>query len=152
MENSITNTEKHNEKHNKKYDTNQHAVILFDGVCNLCNASVDFVLKRDKKAFFKFVSLQSETGKNLLETHGIKNQKLDTVMVIYQKKVYQKSSAVLFIARKISGFWFLFNVFVIVPPFLRDVVYSLVAKNRYRFFGKKNTCRIATSEEKMRFL
>ncbi len=144
-----------------KYDTSKQAIVLFDGHCNLCNSSVDFIIKRDKKAFFRFASLQSEVGQYFLEKFEVnKNQnkevkdveKYKTVIVIYQDNIYKKSSAVFQITKRLSGFWFLLNIFQVIPAFLRDIVYDLVARNRYRFFGKKNTCRIATQEEKNRFL
>jgi predicted DCC family thiol-disulfide oxidoreductase YuxK len=127
-------------------------ILLFDGVCNVCNASVDFVLKHDKSKTIMFASLQSEKGKTLLKEHQLNVEELSTVVLIHQKKAYVKSSAVIKTAM-IMGFpWNLSVIFFIVPNFLRDYLYSKFAANRYRWFGKKETCRMPTPEEKQRFI
>ncbi len=127
-------------------------IVLFDGVCNLCNQSVDFIVQRDKKDVFKFASLQSEFAQNLLKPFPIDAQKLDSVLLVKGGKLYQKSSAALQIARQLGGGWRLMYGFIIVPRFLRDFVYNIIAKNRYRWFGKKETCRLPTPEERAKFL
>ncbi len=127
-------------------------ILLFDGFCNVCNASVDFVLKNDRSKSILFASLQSKTGKKLLEEYGLNPNELSTVVLIFKEKVYTKSSAVLQTA-KIMGFpWNLSIVFFIIPKFLRDYFYTKFAANRYKWFGKKEACRIPTSEEKQRFI
>ena len=128
------------------------AIILFDGVCNFCNASVNFILKRDPKGIFRFTPLQSEAGQNLLKKFGLSTDDLDTMLLIDGDKHYTRSSAGLRIAARLSGLWPIFAVFLIVPKFLRDIVYKVIAKNRYRWWGKRDTCMIPTPEMKDRFL
>ncbi|MCS6832078.1 MAG: thiol-disulfide oxidoreductase DCC family protein [Flammeovirgaceae bacterium] len=130
----------------------KHAIILFDGVCNLCNSSVNFIIERDKKRRYKFASLQSETGRKLLEKMGLPSNKLDSIVLIEDETVYFKSTAALKIASQLDGFWKIFGIFRLVPRPLRDAAYDLIAKNRYRWFGKKASCRIPTPELKTRFL
>jgi predicted DCC family thiol-disulfide oxidoreductase YuxK len=128
-----------------------NTIILFDGVCNLCNSSVQFIIKRDPNGHFKFASLQSETGQMLLSHYGI-NTEIDSIVVIENEKVYVKSSAALRIGRKLSGFWRFLMILKFLPPFLRDFFYDIVSKNRYKWFGKKESCMIPTIETKKRFL
>ena len=127
-------------------------VILFDGVCNLCNSSVLFIIKRDPKAKFKFASLQSEFGKSHLEKFGLPVTELNSVLLIKDGKLFQKSNAALEIAKQLGGGWPVFYVFKLVPAFLRDGFYNWIARNRYRWFGKKDACMIPTPELKSRFL
>jgi len=127
-------------------------VILFDGVCNLCNSSVLFIIKRDPKAKFKFASLQSEFGKSHLEKFGLPVTELNSVLLIKDGKLFQKSNAALEIAKHLGGGWPVFYVFKLVPAFFRDGFYSWIARNRYRWFGKKDACMIPTPELKSRFL
>lgn len=129
-----------------------YQIVLFDGVCNLCNQSVDFIVQRDGKNVFKFASLQSDFAKKLLKHFPIDAEKLDSVLLLKHGKLYQKSSAALQIARQLSGGWKLMYGFIIIPKFLRDFVYTIIAKNRYRWFGKKETCRLPTLEERAKFL
>ena len=110
-------------------------IILFDGNCNFCNYWVNFVLKRDKQQVFKFASLNSEIGNKLKLQHQIPAT-IDSIVLIKNDDVFIKSSAAIEIARNLSGWWFLLVVFRIVPTFVRDAVYDVVAKNRYRWFGK----------------
>lgn len=128
------------------------SVILFDGVCNLCNASVDFVIKRDRKDRFRVGALQEEAGKKLLSNFKVNPEYLDSLVLIEDGKIYFRSTAALRIAKKLPGLWPLFYGFIILPPFLRDGIYDWIGKNRYRWFGKKNTCRIPTEAEKAKFL
>lgn len=127
-------------------------VILFDGVCNLCNSSVNFVIDRDKQGRFKFASLQSEFGQKHIEQFGGDPAQLNSIMLIEECQMYQKSTAALRVARHLSGGWPLLYAFMIIPPFLRDLVYDWVAKNRYRWFGKEDACRIPSPELSHRFL
>lgn len=126
-------------------------IILFDGVCNLCNRSVQFIIKRDPKAHFKFASIQSETGQRVVKQYGISNE-IDSLIFIENEQVYIKSSAALRISRKLDGYWRLLTILIILPPFFRDFLYDIVAKNRYKWFGKKESCLLPTIETKKRFL
>ncbi len=129
-----------------------HSIILFDGVCNLCNGVVNFVIKRDTGNVFKFTPLQEKQGVLLLKTHAVDTQKLDSIVLIENEKVYVKSSAALRIARKMSNLWPLFFVLLIIPSFIRDGVYDFIAKNRYKWFGKKEQCMIPTPGLREKFL
>lgn len=130
----------------------EKSVILFDGVCNLCNASVDFVIKRDKANRFLVGALQSEEGKRLLSRFDANPDYLDSLVLIENGKIYYRSTAALKIAKKLPGFWPLLHGLIILPPFLRDGIYDWIGKNRYRWFGEKNTCRLPTAAEKAKFL
>jgi predicted DCC family thiol-disulfide oxidoreductase YuxK len=127
--------------------------ILFDGVCNFCNASINFIIDRDSKNIFLFAALQSEVGQELLQKHHLKTTDFDTIILINdENKIYQKSDAALEIARNLDGFWKVLYAFKILPSFLRNPIYDLVARNRYRIFGRTDACRIPTPELKARFL
>jgi len=127
-------------------------IILFDGVCNLCNGSVQFVIQRDPKGRFNFAALQSDAAKQLLKDYQLPVSDLYSIILIKKGKVYQRSSAALEIARGLSGLWPLLYVFVVIPRFIRDGIYNWIAKNRYRWFGQKEECMIPTPELKSRFL
>lgn len=127
-------------------------VVLFDGVCNLCNASVQFVINRDPKAVFKFASLQSDAGQTLLKKHNMQPENLYSVIIVHQGRVYDRSRAALEIAKRLSGLWPLFYVFVIVPPFIRNFIYDWISRNRYRWFGMRQECMMPTPDMKARFL
>jgi predicted DCC family thiol-disulfide oxidoreductase YuxK len=126
-------------------------IILFDGVCNLCNRSVQFILKRDSIGYFKFASLQGETGQALLKKHGL-NHDLTSFILIENEKVYLKSSAALRVSSKLDGAWGMLWLFRILPLFFRDFIYDIVAKNRYRWFGKEESCMLPLPKWKDRFL
>lgn len=126
-------------------------VILFDGVCNLCNGAVQFIIKRDSKKFFFFASLQSSYGQQLLRERML-GQTLETIILLKDHQTLQKSDAALEIARHLSGAWPALYVFKLVPRFIRDGVYQWIARNRYRFFGKRDACMVPTAELKSRFL
>ena len=126
--------------------------ILFDGVCNLCTSSVQFVINRDPEKFFQFAALQSASGKKLLKDNHLQDHKLHSVLFISRGKVYQRSRAALEITKRLTGLWPMLYIFVIVPPFIRNAVYDWIASNRYRWFGEKNECMIPTPELKSRFL
>lgn len=129
------------------------SVILFDGVCNLCNNSVNFIMDRDPKFNFYFASLQSEVGQELLEENDWNGQALDSIILVDSNgKVYHRSTAALRIARRMGGLWPVLYAFIIVPAFIRDIVYKWIARNRYRWFGKRETCRLPTPEEREHFL
>jgi predicted DCC family thiol-disulfide oxidoreductase YuxK len=127
-------------------------VILFDGVCNLCNGSVQFVIKHDTEKKFLFASLQSEAGQALLKHFGLPTENFNTFVVIENGKIYTKSTGVLREAAILGGWFKIFTIFYLVPAFIRDIFYSFVAKNRYNLFGKKQFCMIPTPELKARFL
>ncbi|HEY9005515.1 thiol-disulfide oxidoreductase DCC family protein [Ohtaekwangia sp.] len=131
---------------------NNHIVVLFDGVCNLCNSTVQFIIRRDPSGIFRFASLQSVYAQTLLKQLGIPSNQLYSIIVVENGVAYQKSDAVLKIVRHLSGAWSLFAVFRIVPKFIRDAFYTGVARYRYRVFGKKEECMIPTPELKARFI
>ncbi len=116
-------------------------MILFDGICNLCNASINFILKRDKNKLFRYVSLQSEEGKQLVELHQIPKE-TDSVILIHNKKVFVESSAAIEIARMLPVPWRWAAVLKIIPQKIRDGIYRWIARNRYRWFGKRTSCRV----------
>lgn len=128
------------------------SIILFDGVCNLCNASVNFVIKHDKKAQFLFASFQSDAAKEIMLHFNLKNLNLDSIVLIEGGKIYEKSTAILRIARHLNSGFKLLYFFIVIPKFVRDWLYSYIAKNRYRFFGKRERCMIPSLELKNRFL
>ena len=128
-------------------------IILFDGVCNLCETSVQFIIKHDPKDIFRFVSLQSDLGKKILDHIGIKNSNLDSI-ILYEPEIayYYKSTAALQIAKNLDGIWHYGTIFRIIPTGLRNYIYDFVAKNRYKWYGKKESCMIPTAELKSKFL
>lgn len=128
------------------------SIILFDGVCNLCNASVNFVIKHDKKAQFLFASFQSDAAKEIMLHFNLENFMADSVILVEGNKVFDKSTAALKIAKRLDGGFKAFYVFIIVPKFFRDWIYDFVAKNRYHWFGKMESCMIPSPELKNRFL
>ena len=127
-------------------------LLFFDGVCNLCNSSVQFVIKNDKKQQFLFASLQSDAAKEILLQFGETNLNLDSIILITDDKIHSKSSAILKIFKLLGGLYTLAIIFYIIPRFIRDKVYDFVAKNRYKWYGKKDSCMIPTTEFKNRFL
>ena len=129
-----------------------YPVVLFDGVCNLCNGVVKFVIKRDTKENLRFASLQSETGKSLMRKYGLDENQLNTFVFIENEKAYTRSTAALKLARNLGGLWPLLYVFIIIPAFIRDFAYNFVSSNRYRWFGKEEACMIPTPEIRARFL
>ena len=122
----------------------EHPIILFDGVCNLCTSSVQFIIRNDLKQHFRFASQQSDIGKTLLTKNYIDIKKTDSLVLIDHGKVYQKSTAALRIAKQLSFGWSLLYVFILIPPFIRNPIYDFIAANRYKWFGKKETCWIPT--------
>lgn len=130
----------------------ERAIVLFDGVCNFCNASVNFLIDRDPEARFVFGALQSEEGLAALKDHGLEDGYFDSIVLIDGEKVLTASDAVLEISGHMTGAWPMLRVFRIVPRFIRDAVYNWIARNRYAWFGKQDTCRIPTPEYRARFL
>lgn len=127
-------------------------VILFDGVCNFCNASINFVIDHDPKKHFKFASLQSEFGQEILHKYDRSTSDFDSVILLKNNQLYSKSAAALEIAKELSGFWKYLSFFGILPKSILDFSYDLVAKNRYKIFGKTEVCRMPSPELKERFL
>lgn len=128
-------------------------IILFDGVCNLCEASVQFVIKYDKKDIFRFVALQSELGIEIIKHIGLENKNMDSVILYEPGVAYNyKSAAALEIAKNLGGFFHLGTVFKLIPNGLRNLIYDFVAKNRYQWYGKKENCLVPTLELKSKFL
>lgn len=127
-------------------------ILLFDGVCNLCNGAVNFIIDRDPKGHFKFAALQSDFGQEKLKELGFDQEDFDSLVLLSCVKVYKKSSAALRIAKKLTGLYPLLFVFIIIPPFIRHALYDLIARNRYKWFGKRETCRMPTPELKARFV
>ncbi|MBF4491100.1 thiol-disulfide oxidoreductase DCC family protein [Flavobacterium sp. MR2016-29] len=128
-------------------------IILFDGVCNLCDGAVQFIIKHDKKDIFRFVALQSELGKDICNYIGVDQNKIDSI-ILYNPGVayYYKSSAVLEIADELGGIYNLILISRIFPEKLRNYIYDYIAKNRYKWYGKKESCMIPTPELKAKFL
>lgn len=129
----------------------QGAVILFDGVCNLCNNSIQFIIRRDPKARFRFAPLQSAAAESLLQSAGA-GPLPDSIVLVQDGRVYTQSGAVLRVARGLRGLWPLAYAFIVIPRPLRDWVYRLIARNRYRWFGKRDSCMMPTPELRTRFL
>jgi len=139
------------------------AVVLFDGVCNFCDASVNFVLEHDRDGYFKFAPLQSEAGIKLAREHGLESKvaeagtfdgsiPIDSVILIEDGKAYTHSTAALRIARRLTGLWSWAYAFIVVPAPVRDFLYRLFARYRYRIFGRKDECMLPTPEVRARFL
>ena len=128
-------------------------IILFDGVCNLCNSSVQYVIKHDKKDVFRFVALQSDLGQKIIKHLGIDTQKTDSI-ILYQPgfAYYYKSEAALEIAKHLGGIFYLASLFSILPTSFSNHIYDYIAKNRYKWYGKKETCLIPTKELQAKFL
>ncbi|MBI5401922.1 MAG: DUF393 domain-containing protein [Ignavibacteriae bacterium] len=127
------------------------AIVLFDGVCNFCNSSVNFIIKRDRKDYFKFSPLQSEFAKEYFNKNNIENN-FNSIVLIENGKLYKKSSAALKIAKQLSGFWELAYIFIVIPPFIRNFLYDIIAKYRYKWFGRKDTCMIPDEKIRNKFI
>ena len=132
---------------------NHKKLILFDGICNLCNASVQYIIKHDKNNVFLFAALQSNTGLEIIKKLNIDTSKTDSILLYTpEKELVSKSTAALKIARHLRFPINTLSIFIIVPPFIRNFVYDYIAKNRYKWFGKKESCWIPTPELKSKFL
>ena len=129
----------------------EHPIILFDGVCNLCNASVQYIIKHDKKRLFRFASLQSSFGQKILIKHHLSNITFDSFILLQNKIIYTRSTAALLVAKELQGLIKLLYGFIIIPKFIRDAVYNFIAKHRYKWFGKQETCWVPTLELKRLF-
>ncbi len=131
---------------------NNQKIILFDGICNFCNFWVNFIIDRDKKDDFKFAALQSDNGQKLLETFEIDKIAFDSFVFIDGEKVYTKSTAAFKICKSLKGIWKYFYFLIFIPKPIRDFIYTIVAKNRYKYFGKRDACRLPTEQERVKFL
>lgn len=127
-------------------------IVLFDGVCNLCNSVVQLVIKYDKKKQFRFASLQSHFGQTILQQFHLPATEFNSFIFLENGKLYTKSTAALRMAKKLGGAWQLLYGLMIVPPFIRNGVYNWVASNRYKWYGKQETCRLPTPDLKSRFI
>ena len=136
----------------KNVPTNKK-IILFDGVCNLCDATVQFLIKRDKKDIFRFVAIQSDLGQEIVKHIGIDISKTDSI-ILYEpgQAYYYKAEAALKIAKELGGIYSLLGVFTLLPKGLSNIVYDFVARNRYKWYGKKDACMIPTPAMKAKFL
>ena len=129
-----------------------HPVILFDGVCNLCNGAVQFIIKRDSDAVFRFASLQSDAGQEVLKRHDLPTEDFNTMVLVEGDAIFTKSTAALRILRRLGGVWRLAYGFIVLPRVVRDSAYGLIARNRYSWFGKREECMIPTPDLRSRFL
>jgi predicted DCC family thiol-disulfide oxidoreductase YuxK len=127
-------------------------LILFDGVCNLCNKAVQIVLKNDAKKHFQFATLQSDTGRRILEQQHIRPENPESFLLVKEGKVYQRSTAALKVARNLKGVWKLLYPLILIPAFIRDPVYDFIARNRYKWFGKNDACWLPKPEFADRFI
>lgn len=134
------------------YEKTEQAIIIFDGVCNLCEYSVQFIIKNDRRAKFTFISAQSDKGKFFQRLHGVNTLRDGTVILLKDHQVFVKSDAAVEIARDLDGLWRLLYFFKFIPKPARDYLYSIVSKNRYRWFGKKKECLLPDDTMKDRFL
>lgn len=131
--------------------SNTNPVILFDGVCNLCNSTVQFVIKHDPKRQFRFASLQGEYGQQVLKQFNLPTNTLSSFILLKDHQIYTHSTGALKVAKQLSGAWPLLYVFIIIPPFIRNAVYQFIANNRYKWFGKKESCAMPSPELKSLF-
>ena len=130
----------------------EHPIVLFDGVCNLCNRAINFVIDRDPELVFRFASLQSHVGERLLTGFEIDTNETDSLVLIEEGRAYVCSTATLRIVRRLGKLWPVVYGLIVVPRPLRDAVYKAIARRRYRWFGRRETCRLPTPEEQARFL
>ena len=129
-----------------------HSVILFDGICNLCNHAVQFVINHDQKKVFLFATLDSEIGLDIFKKYHLTAADTNTFILLENNRVYTRSTAALHVAGKLNGIIRVVYIFYIIPKSIRDSIYNFIAKNRYRWFGKKEHCMVPTAELKARFL
>ena len=132
--------------------TQGYKIVLFDGVCNLCNSSVQFIIKKDKKKQFRFASLQGNFGQAFLKKHTLPADNFNSFILLEDDKIYSRSTGALRMMKHLGGVWSLSYGFIILPKFIRDSVYNWVARNRYKWFGKKDSCMLPTPDLKERFL
>ncbi|MDO3681438.1 thiol-disulfide oxidoreductase DCC family protein [Paenibacillus ehimensis] len=136
----------------KDTEAERHPLVFYDGVCGFCQRVVQFIIPRDRSAIFRFVAIQSETGSRLLRRHGLDPAELNTFVLLEQGRVYTRSTAGLRVLRRLDGAWPLLYALIVVPRPVRDLVYKWIAANRYRFFGKSDSCMLPPPEVRERFL
>ena len=127
-------------------------IVVFDGVCNFCNGAVNFIIKRDPDGVFAFTPMQSDLAGELMQKYDLPDAGVDTFFLIKNGQCFVFSSAALEITKDLTGFWYLFNVFRLVPRPIRDAVYKLFARNRYKLFGRKDVCPVPSKEVRARFI
>jgi predicted DCC family thiol-disulfide oxidoreductase YuxK len=127
-------------------------IVLFDGVCKFCNAGVNFLIDHDSKSRIRFAALQSATGQALLEKFGLSTNRVDTMVLVEGEHCSVRSTAAIRIATWLDGYWWLAAGALFVPAFLRDCAYDILARNRYRWFGTLDSCRLPTADIRQRFL
>lgn len=127
-------------------------VVVFDGVCNLCNGAVNWIIDHDKNNRFRFSSLQSDYGKQIVAKYNLQQNYMDTFILVEDEQAYIKSTAALRVLKGLGGFYKLAYASIIIPRFIRDAVYNFIARNRYRWFGKRESCRMPTPELKAKFI
>lgn len=132
--------------------SNSNPIVYFDGVCNLCESSVQFIIRKNKKKNIQLASLQGSHGQAFLKENNFDANEFSSLVYVVKGKIYTKSSGALRITKQLKGLWPLMICFLIVPKFIRDGVYNYVAKNRYKWYGKKTSCWLPTLELKQRFL
>ena len=132
--------------------SSRQAIILFDGHCNLCSGAVQFILKRDTKRYFRFASLQSPVGQQLLREYQLPAVAMDSFWLLEGQHGYDRSTAALRVVKKLRGLWPLLNFLLVIPKWIRDPVYNWVARNRYRWFGKREQCWVPGPQWSDRFL
>ncbi|MCD1261321.1 thiol-disulfide oxidoreductase DCC family protein [Paenibacillus athensensis] len=133
-------------------DPTASPIVLFDGVCNVCSSAVQFIIRRDPAGRFRFASLQSEAGRELLLRHGLPADRIDTIVLIENGRSYTRSTAILRVVRGLKGAWPLLYGGIIIPRPLRDGLYRWFAANRYRWFGQRESCMLPTPDIRRRFL
>ena len=126
-------------------------VILFDGICNLCNNAIKFIIKNDKKNIFQFATLQGEYGIKIQNKYELDSKEIDSIILVDGDKVFTRSSAALRIAKDLRAPYFIFYIFIVIPAFIRNFIYDLIAKNRYKWFGKTESCMVPSNELKSKF-
>jgi predicted DCC family thiol-disulfide oxidoreductase YuxK len=132
--------------------SHQHPVVLFDGVCNFCDATINFLIRQDPRAVLRFAPLQEPAGQRLLQQLNLPTNTFDTFLLLDAGRVYARSTAGLRVLRRLGGLWAGLYGFMLVPAFVRDGVYQLIARNRYRWFGRKDACMIPDAGVRGRFV
>jgi predicted DCC family thiol-disulfide oxidoreductase YuxK len=129
-----------------------HPLVLYDGSCNFCDSTVNFIISRDPEGRFHFAPLQGQIARGILRRNHLPEEQLDTIILVEGGQLYARSTAVLRTMRQLRGLWPLLSIFLLVPAFIRDLVYGIIARNRYRWFGRQDVCRIPDAQVRARFL
>ena len=129
-----------------------HPLVLYDGSCNFCDSTVNFIISRDPEGRFHFASLQGQIARDILRQNHLPEEQLDSIILVEGGQLYARSTAVLRTIRQLRGLWPLLSIFLLVPAFIRDLVYGIIARNRYRWFGRRDVCRIPDAQVRARFL